>query len=265
MTNMRYKTFKWPFNPSSFSMNYEKRIIRHEFPDVDGAELEELGTEPRIISGTGAFFGKDAYSNFIKLHKLYFEKTTGKLYHPKYGSFNVKFTKLSAKEESLPNYVQYDFEFIEDKEINVIKVNKPKADTSLGKLTILKSINLWKRVNGKLVMVRVLKPKEVYSVYGEDDEFGGQYNVGGGLWVTKIDGYVKYSPKSSNSSSKSSSSSSSSGNKNRYYTVINGDTLGKISKKYYGNSNSWKKIADANKNLIKNPNVLKIGWKLLIP
>lgn len=63
----------------------------------------------------------------------------------------------------------------------------------IGKLTILKQINLWQDgPNGKLQMVRVLKPNEEYRVYGYRDENKGQYDVGGGHWVTKIDGHIKY-------------------------------------------------------------------------
>lgn len=62
----------------------------------------------------------------------------------------------------------------------------------IGVLTILKPINLWKRNDDKLEMIRILQPNEKYRVYGYDDKFGGQYNVGGNCWVTKMDGYVLY-------------------------------------------------------------------------
>ena len=63
----------------------------------------------------------------------------------------------------------------------------------IGKVTILKSINLWQDgPNGKLQLVRVLKPEEEYRVYSYREDHGGQYNVGGGMWITKMDGYIKY-------------------------------------------------------------------------
>lgn len=62
----------------------------------------------------------------------------------------------------------------------------------IGKLTILKPINLWTEKEGKLVEVRVLNPNEEYRVYDNRDEYGGQYNVGDNHWVTKMDGYIKY-------------------------------------------------------------------------
>lgn len=49
----------------------------------------------------------------------------------------------------------------------------------------------------------------------------------------------------------------------RYYTVVKGDTLFGIAKKYYGNGNRYPEIARANN--IKNPNYIQVGQKLIIP
>ena len=49
------------------------------------------------------------------------------------------------------------------------------------------------------------------------------------------------------------------------YTVQKDDTLQKISKKVFGSYGKWYKIYKANKNKIKNPNVLKPGTVLTIP
>ncbi|MFE8701711.1 phosphodiester glycosidase family protein [Cytobacillus sp. FJAT-54145] len=62
----------------------------------------------------------------------------------------------------------------------------------IGKVDILKPINLWKRENNKLVFVRVLKPGEAYRVYQYSSSFGGQYGVGGPYFVTNIKGFVQY-------------------------------------------------------------------------
>ncbi|HBH3724377.1 TPA: LysM peptidoglycan-binding domain-containing protein, partial [Clostridioides difficile] len=42
-------------------------------------------------------------------------------------------------------------------------------------------------------------------------------------------------------------------------------SLWSLAKKYYGNGDLWKKIYDANKKLIKNPDIIKDGWVLVIP
>ena len=49
------------------------------------------------------------------------------------------------------------------------------------------------------------------------------------------------------------------------YIVQSGDSLSKIAKKFYGNANSWKKIFDANKDVVKNPDMIQPGWNLQIP
>lgn len=49
------------------------------------------------------------------------------------------------------------------------------------------------------------------------------------------------------------------------YTVAAGDSLSKIAKKLYGDANQWKKIFEANKDQIKNPDLIHPGQVLKIP
>lgn len=49
------------------------------------------------------------------------------------------------------------------------------------------------------------------------------------------------------------------------YTVAKGDSLWKIAKQVYGDGSQWKKIADANKGTVKNPNLIYPNQKLIIP
>lgn len=66
-----------------------------------------------------------------------------------------------------------------------------------------------------------------------------------------------------NAPKEASAASTSSGG---LYTVASGDVLGTISQKVYGTSKSWKKIFDANRDVIgENPNALKVGMRLRIP
>lgn len=67
------------------------------------------------------------------------------------------------------------------------------------------------------------------------------------------------------SSAKDEKASSAPMKATRFHIVQQEDTLSSISKKYYGTSAGWKKIYEANKAVVPNPNSLKIGTKLTIP
>lgn len=51
----------------------------------------------------------------------------------------------------------------------------------------------------------------------------------------------------------------------RTHTVGPGDCLWSLAKKYYGDGSKWPVIHEANKNKIKNPNLIIDGWVLVIP
>ena len=49
------------------------------------------------------------------------------------------------------------------------------------------------------------------------------------------------------------------------YTVVAGDSLSKIAKHFYGDANKWPRIHEANRDQIKNPDLIHPGQKLRIP
>lgn len=51
----------------------------------------------------------------------------------------------------------------------------------------------------------------------------------------------------------------------RYHMVLDGETLSGISYQYYGSENKWKKILDANRDVIKDVKNLRLGTRLIIP
>lgn len=51
----------------------------------------------------------------------------------------------------------------------------------------------------------------------------------------------------------------------RAYTVVAGDSLSKIAKKFYGDANKWRLIFEANSDQIKNPDLIHPGQLLKIP
>jgi len=51
----------------------------------------------------------------------------------------------------------------------------------------------------------------------------------------------------------------------RTYVVVKGDSLSKIAKLEYGDANKWRKIYEANRDIIKNPDLIYPGQELKIP
>ena len=43
------------------------------------------------------------------------------------------------------------------------------------------------------------------------------------------------------------------------YTVVSGDSLSKIAKRFYGDANKWPRIHEANRDQIKNPDLIHPG------
>jgi nucleoid-associated protein YgaU len=51
----------------------------------------------------------------------------------------------------------------------------------------------------------------------------------------------------------------------RSYTVVAGDSLSKIAKREYGDAQKWRQIYDANRDQIKDPDLIYPGQVLTLP
>ena len=51
----------------------------------------------------------------------------------------------------------------------------------------------------------------------------------------------------------------------KIYVVVAGDSLSKIAKREYGNASEWKRIFEANQDVLENPDKIYPGQKLKIP
>ncbi|MEP7068135.1 MAG: LysM peptidoglycan-binding domain-containing protein [Usitatibacter sp.] len=51
----------------------------------------------------------------------------------------------------------------------------------------------------------------------------------------------------------------------KVYVVVSGDSLSKIAQREYGNAGDWKRIYEANRDVIKDPDKIYPGEKLKIP
>ena len=51
----------------------------------------------------------------------------------------------------------------------------------------------------------------------------------------------------------------------QWHEVKKGETLSKIAETYYGDSSLYTTIFEANRDTLKDPNLIKVGQKLRIP
>ena len=49
------------------------------------------------------------------------------------------------------------------------------------------------------------------------------------------------------------------------YVVVSGDSLSEIAKREYGDMNEWRRIYEANRDQIKDPDLIQPGQQLKIP
>ena len=108
--------------------------------------------------------------------------------------------------------------------------------------------------NRGYVLGGVTPEKEVYI-----SEKGGERVSGS----TRLSGsgmpQIVYSEPSSDNTS------AAAGSGNEYYVVKKGDTLQKISEKFFKTTTKWKDIYEANKHILKTPDRIRPGQKLAIP
>lgn len=149
--------------------------------------------------------------------------------------------------------------------------NKTKKDKPYDLIAILK-----KWIQDKQILQYVIPTTKISKyviienvTYGEKDGTGDVYYTLTLREYRQLKEFVTATKKKSSTQGTkrvdSDVDSKKGNNKSKKYIVKKGDTLSSISLKFYGKSSGYTKIYNANKNLIKNPNIIKIGWELIIP
>lgn len=109
MDKLVYRGFVWPHNPHTYKEEY---IREPQYYKEDGITYyDSMGPMRRIITGSGVFFGEDAFQQFEALADLFAEGEAGDLLHPVWGRRYCYLTRLQLTQEPRDNYVSYSFEF----------------------------------------------------------------------------------------------------------------------------------------------------------
>lgn len=109
MSLLKYKDFTWPNNPHT----YRETVTREPmYVTQEGVSTYSgMSGTRRVISGSGVFFGEEAYGDFLALVEVAEDNTPGSLIHPVWGTRYCYLTKLELEQEPRENYVSYSFEF----------------------------------------------------------------------------------------------------------------------------------------------------------
>jgi len=114
MPKMQYKDYKFPHNPHNCSYSCQKNHGVHEYLQLVGASVEDLGRKPKSVTITGEFFGPRAYLDWRELEKVFEEEGAGTFFHPIYEIKNALMIDLKSNLEPREDYVSYTCVFTED-------------------------------------------------------------------------------------------------------------------------------------------------------
>jgi len=112
MTKMSFASFTWPNNPEQYEEVCTRQPVYTKLEDGT-EEFAGMGPVKRVITGSGAFYGNNAYANFKTLLGQMDLKEAATLTHPVWGMRKGFLTELKSRMEPMENYVAYSFEFRE--------------------------------------------------------------------------------------------------------------------------------------------------------
>ena len=122
LNKIKYKDYTFPYNPATTGSKCDRAYVKHKYPDLAGNELEDFGVNAMVITGSGCFFGDDAYDEFNKLYKEFQKNGVGAFYHPIYKSITRGLmVSLESTVESNVNAIKYSFEVIADTVPDVVE------------------------------------------------------------------------------------------------------------------------------------------------
>lgn len=115
----------WGLNILAITDSWDAALVRHDFINVDGAIVDNLGFHARQIRFTTYWFGDQAtfpreydsptYENHFRFMNAA-TNSTGiiSFSHPKYGTIKARIESLSAKHDDTQNYAEVEIGIVED-------------------------------------------------------------------------------------------------------------------------------------------------------
>lgn len=112
MANLMFGSFVWPNDPERYEEKCTREPVYTE--DENGNRvLTGMGSLKRTITGSGVFFGSDAYADYKRLLALANGGIALNLTHSVWGTRRVYLMELTSVMEPRDDYVAYTFTFLE--------------------------------------------------------------------------------------------------------------------------------------------------------
>lgn len=120
LSTMRYKGYKWQHNPASLTVTTKGEIKEQRLLQKQSI-VNDLGSNARVIKGTGQLVGKDCITQYCQLLRLQSKGGSGVLSLPDTLPFYAFFKSIELSCDPTPEVVTYNFEFVEDLSSEPIK------------------------------------------------------------------------------------------------------------------------------------------------
>lgn len=135
MNKMSFRDFTFRNNPEKIRLVYSKKLKTFRPPN-SAAVVQNLGDDLRIVSGSGEFFGEEAFSDFFALADEFAKKDCGVLTLPGFDAFTAQFKNLELVGNGGDGTVGYKFEFWE-------VPGEVKETAKNSKYTVVGTESLW--------------------------------------------------------------------------------------------------------------------------
>jgi prophage DNA circulation protein len=104
------------FEVTATADDIERAVVVHEYPNVDGASVVDMGRAARRINVTAVFYGDDYELKLQEVLQALDQAGTGELIHPVFGAIEAQFVRTSIPHEAtLPDQTRITLEFLESR------------------------------------------------------------------------------------------------------------------------------------------------------
>jgi hypothetical protein len=109
---MRFMGYTLHHNPHTLEVTNASNVIQHIIPN-SVAITQSIGNNPIVIKGDGAFYGENAFEQYMRLKDIGEKCRVGVLSVSGVNPFYAYLSQMKLKCTPVDDYVEYSFMFVE--------------------------------------------------------------------------------------------------------------------------------------------------------